>query len=591
MQINYLKYFKYKLLLQSRRKFSSIEKFLKKFFPRISYNKILFIWILKYIIEVMSASLTTYFVCKNNVELTKELIFPIIIFYLIIHSTKVFAQNYNKIINPEDSDFLKTFPINNLKYTVLIGVDSFLFCIFGSFLKRILQLYIPCILIFEKLYILNGLLVIILLLYVSFSLANIFIYIKFFISNGEISFLKGVLYFLTCIGIYKFMKTIMYYSIMIFNTFPYGSLKTKDVDHINDWINITCKSIQENFMFCINKYFLNTYSPISNLKGITFGDNIVFNSTILVIYMCVLTIIFVALVSYVKKQNDIKTIKASDIVLVFVKFIILIINKFSIFFEKFDTSIYNIIAKDLKIFNNYRELINSKFFNIFGGLTIWIIFAFISSLKDVSNFIGISSYMKIFNIIILIFSPLFISLDFHEKLKNSFKFIFFIDGEGRNINIFKITGYPMEKLFKSKKIIFFIFSIPLYLTIFFSYIIICKLNLEESIILLLNLICIYYSSCNFYLVGSLFNSDFSWKHIDDQGNNVGQSYISNTLVRVFAFFYSMILVIFSILYITDALQIMFFIYIVMILILYYINRFILKKALLQINYIIYSEEI
>lgn len=149
----------------------------------------------------------------------------------------------------------------------------------------------------------------------------------------------------------------------------------------------------------------------------------------------------------------------------------------------------------------------------------------------------------------------------------------------------------MEKLFKSKKIIFFIFSILLYLTIFFSYLILCELNLEESIILLLNLIFIYYFGCNFYLIGSLFNSDFSWKHIDDQGNNVGQKYISNTLISVFVFFYSIVLVIFSILYAIDAFQIMFFIYIVMILILYYINKFILKKALLQINQIIYCEEI
>lgn len=589
MQINYSKYLKYKLLLQIRRNLFSIERFLKKFFPRISYNKILSVLVLKYVIEVVSISLITYVIFKNNIKLTNELIFPVVIFYLLIYSIKMFTKNYNKVITPENVDFLKTFPINNLGYNILIAIDSFLFCIFGSFFKKVLQIYLPCILVLKESNLFNGSLLVILILYISFCIANIIIYIKFFVNNYRISFFKTMMYALTCTCIYKGMKKFMYNLIMLLNTFPYESLKHKDADYINDWINITSKSINENIMFYVNKYFLNVYSPISNLKGIAFGDKIIFNGCLLVLYILVLTIIFIILSKYVDREKNINTIRNNDLVGSFIKLIILIINKVNMYLKIIDDSIYNIIIKDLKIFNNYREVINNKLFNIFGGFSLWIFFAFIISLKAVLDFSTNNSYMKSFNIMILFFLPLFVLLHFHENLKNSFKFIFFIDGENRNINLFKITGYPIEKLFKSKKIIFFIFSSILYVTIFISYIVLCKLNLKESIILLLNFICIYYFGCNFYLIGSLLNSNFRWSHIDDQGNDIGQKYISDTLINVFAFFYSIILAIFSILYYIDAFQLMFFIYIATVLILLYIYKFMLKRALVQVNSIMYSE--
>lgn len=588
MSINYLEYFKYKVLLQSRRKLYSMEKFLKKFFPSLSYEKILAIWILKYIFETIAVSVPAYFIFEKNIQITKEILFPILILYLIIYSMISFAKNYNKIINPEDKDFLKVFPISNIKYIVLISIDSFLFCIVGSFFKRIFQLYIPCILLLDNICIFRGLLLIILLLYISFSLAIAWILIKYLTSKDKVSNLKLFIYLTTCGVVYMVTKKIAYYSIKILSTFPYESLANKDVNNINDWISIINSDIYEKFIGFVNRWLLNTYSPIANIKGIVFGNEILLNSFILTTYTVILTVAVLELTNYVKRENSRYTVVTNDLVSIFKKIIILVTKKYKLIFKKIDTSIYNIIVKDLKIFNNDREIINSKFFNIFGGVTIWVFFSCVSAFKDI---VTASYYIKFLNIVILFFLPLFASLHFHEKLIDSFKFIFFIDGEGRNINIFKITGYPMEKLFKSKKTIFFIFSFILYATIFFSYIIVCKLNLEESIILLFNLICIYYFGCNFYMIGSLLNSDFSWNHIDDQGNSIGQRYISNTLMTVFAFFYSINLVVFSILYVLNKLKMMFFIYLVMILILYYINKFILKKSLRQINNIVNSEEV
>lgn len=150
MKFNYIKYFKYKFLLQVRRKFSSLEEFLKRFFPRISYSKLLIIWILKYIFEIVSVSTIIHLLVKDNKEIARQVLFAIMIIYLIIYFVKAFVNNYNKIISPENADFIKLFPMTDLRRKAMIYADAFLFCLFQSFIKRILQVYLPFILIFEE---------------------------------------------------------------------------------------------------------------------------------------------------------------------------------------------------------------------------------------------------------------------------------------------------------------------------------------------------------------------------------------------------------------------------------------------------------
>ncbi|MFW2491794.1 hypothetical protein ACN077_25035 [Clostridium chromiireducens] len=593
MLFNYSEYLKYKLILQTRRKLSSIEKFLTRFFPKFPSNSLLLIgiYIFKYISEVFAVAIITYNILKNRSQSTNILIFSLLLFYFIIYTTKIFINNYNKIIKPEDDEFLRTFPIGKFERRILTSINTFVFCIVETFFKRIFQLYIPSILVLKELNIFSCLFGSIVILYISFCLAIIFIYIKFLVTKDGISFLKFSFYLSICIAIYNFMKKIIYNCVMIFNTFPYESIKLKNVGSINDWINKTYINARESIVFYIDGYLLNKYSLVLSLRQIILRSEVLLNSLLLLAYIISLSIIFVVLMNYINKQYNINYVKNKDMVSIFAQGVILIITKFNKLLCGNDSSIYNIMMKDLKIFKNTREFVNNGFFNIFGRFSIWIFLGLVNGVIEALNSIDNSIYTKCFRILIFFIAPLFIALHLHEKMQESFKFIFFINGENRNINIFKITGYPMEKLFKSKKIIFFLFSSPIYLILAFSYLTIFKLSLNEIIMILLNFTIIYYFSCNFYLSGSLLNDDFNWRHIDDLGNNFGQKYISNTLINVFQFFYSMISGLFSIFYYINALELIFFLYIITILILYYIKNVILRKALLQVNNIIYSEDI
>ena len=84
-------------------------------------------------------------------------------------------------------------------------------------------------------------------------------------------------------------------------------------------------------------------------------------------------------------------------------------------------------------------------------------------------------------------------------------------------------------------------------------------------------------------------TNFNWNHIDDQGNNVGQKYISNTSIAVFQFFYSMVLAIITILFLVQAWKVMTFVYAIVIAMFYKMQDVVLKKALIKLNMDLYKE--
>ena len=256
MKFNYIRYFKYMILLQLRRKCSSIEKFLKKFFPHISYKKLFIIVLLKYAIEVCSVSSVVYLMVKNNKEITKQIIFPFMIIYLIIYTIRCFVNNYNRIIEPENEEFMKIFPIRELKRNIIIYTNAFIFGIFESFLKRILQIYIPFMFIFERVSIVGTLFGIIFVLIVSIFIAIIIISLKFIVTKGRVTIIKTGIYIGISAIVYKLTSIVVYHAIKILNTFPYNSLKTKNVEQINNWIGYIYDVSNKYINYFVGEYLI-----------------------------------------------------------------------------------------------------------------------------------------------------------------------------------------------------------------------------------------------------------------------------------------------------------------------------------------------
>lgn len=588
MKFNYIKYFKYKFLLQVRRKFSSLEEFLKRFFPRISYSKLLIIWILKYIFEIVSVSTIIHLLVKDNKEIARQVLFAIMIIYLIIYFVKAFVNNYNKIISPENADFIKLFPMTDLRRKAMIYADAFLFCLFQSFIKRILQVYLPFILIFEEPSILGTLIGGVFLLGISILISIILVSLKFIFTKGRLTIIKMSIYIGISAVIYKLVNVITYYGVKLLNTFPYESLKNQDADQINIWINYIYELISENINYVMNNYLFGKFSFIYYIKELIEGKGFIVDFLVLLIYLAVFSVIaLIALCSY--KDEEKIFLQQNDVVSAWISFMKKVSNFFVKKFMKGDMSIYRLILKDLSIFNNSREIVNAKFFDIFGGISIWAFLGVLKGIESGLTYVEDGFYMSYFKAIVIFFVPLFTLTYFQEKIKNNFKFIFLVDGENKKIDLFKLTGYSMKNLFNEKTFIFFCFSIPIYVAFLLIYIVFCNLNIYELVSLFFNLIFIYYFGTNFHLIGSLFMTNFNWNHIDDQGNNVGQKYISNTSIAVFQFFYSMVLAIITILFLVQAWKVMAFVYAIVIAMFYKMQDVVLKKALIKLNMDLYKE--
>ena len=161
----------------------------------------------------------------------------------------------------------------------------------------------------------------------------------------------------------------------------------------------------------------------------------------------------------------------------------------------------------------------------------------------------------------------FTIINCQERIGDLFNYIVSIDGEGRNMYIYKLTCFSAEKLFYNKLINFLILSTPLYLITFLFFINILSLNINEIFILVINLTILYILIPSYYLSGRTMYTDYTWSHITYLGNNVGQQTLSNILIRlyetVFIIFTGIILLIYlinnSIFIIVGAYLIWFFI--------------------------------
>lgn len=451
MKFNYIRYFKYMILLQLRRKCSSIEKFLKKFFPHISYKKLFIIVLLKYAIEVCSVSSVVYLMVKNNKEITKQIIFPFMIIYLIIYTIRCFVNNYNRIIEPENEEFMKIFPIRELKRNIIIYTNAFIFGIFESFLKRILQIYIPFMFIFERVSIVGTLFGIIFVLIVSIFIAIIIISLKFIVTKGRVTIIKTGIYIGISAIVYKLTSIVVYHAIKILNTFPYNSLKTKNVEQINNWIGYIYDVSNKYINYFVGEYLIGENCFILFIKDIVQGKSLIYNVIILLGYIIIVASVALLLVYLCKSEKD--------------------------------------------------------------------------------------------------------------------------------------------EFAKKEDIIVFFFSIPIYIVFLLIYIAFFNLNIYEFIVLFFNLIFIYYFGTSFHLIGSLFITNFNWNHIDDQGNNIGQRYISSTSIVFFQFLYAMILALEVILFLVNAWKILFIANIIVVLSFYKVKTIVQKKALIKLNKDIYSEAI
>lgn len=588
MKTGYIKYFKYKFLLQVRRRFSSLEQFLKKLFPRISYIKLLIICILKYIFDIISVFIIISLLIKENKQMAKELLFAIMIIYLIISFVKSFVNNYNRIISPENEDFIKLFPMTDFRRKFIIYADACLFCFFQLFIKRILQVYLPFVLTFEETSILGILIGCVFLLSISILISVIFVSLKFIFSKGRLTITKTGIYICASAIAYKLVNIITYYVVKLLNTFPYKSLKNQDVNQINSWINHMYELMGKNIDYINNQYLFGKFSFIYYIRELVGGKEIIIDFLMLSLYIAFFSIITLIVLRSYKNEKEIFFHK-SDIVSIWIGFVKQLASFFVKKFMKGNMSIYRLILKDFSIFNKSRQIVNAKFFDIFGGISIWAFFGMLKGIESGLIYVEDGFYISYFKAIMIFFVPLFALIHFQEKIRNNFKFIFLVDGENRNIDLFKLTGYSMRNLFNAKGVIFFCFSAPIYGLFLLIYIEFCNFNIYEVVVLLFNLIFIYYFATNFHLIGSLFMTNFNWNHIDDQGNDVGQKYISNTLIAVFQFFYSIILAIVSILFLVQAWKSMIFIFTIVILIFYKMRDVVLKKALIKLNMDVYKE--
>ncbi|MBE6049693.1 MAG: hypothetical protein E7214_03285 [Clostridium sp.] len=501
MQLYYIiKYFKYMIMLRLRRRCSSLEKILKKFSLHISYKELLIILLVKYIIEVCSLSSVVYFIIKDNKEMAKQFIFPFAIIYLIIYTINSFVNNYNKIIKPENEEFLKIFPISELKRNIIIYTNAFIFCIFESFIKKILQILMPFVFIFERISIVGILLGITFLLVVSILIAIIIILLKFAINRGKVSIINTSIYIVISACIYKLTSSVINQLIIILNTFPFDSLKSNNEKQVDIWVNYVYDISNRHINYFINEYLNKKYYFISIIRDMIQGKGLAYNIMILLGYIIIIaSMTLMGIFLYKSVKN--KFLKKQDIISIWVKFIKKISN---LFVEKFmyeDISICKLIYKDLNIFNLNRKIVNSKFFDIFGGIQIWIFIGSIVGIQKGLTYIEDGFYIKYFHSIMILFVPLFILIGFQEKIKEDFKFIFLVDGENKNINLFKVVGYPIKYLYKEKLYLFFFFSIPIYIIFFLIYIVFLHCDIYELIVLFLNLIFIYYFGTSFQLIG------------------------------------------------------------------------------------------
>lgn len=587
MKVKYKKYFKYRFLLQARRRFSWLEEFLKKFFPNISYSQLLIIGVFKYIFEIVSVYTIINLLVKDNKEISKQILFAIMIIYLIIYFVKSSVINYNRIIRPENIELIKLFPMTDLTRKVMLYSDACLFGLFKSFIKRILQVYLPFISIFEEPSILGALVGGVFLLCISILISIILISLKFIFTKGRLTIIKMSIYISISAFIYKLVNIITYYTVKLLKTFPYESLKNQDANQINIWINCIYQRMSENIDYVMNNYLFGRFSFIYHIKGLIEGRRFLVNLLMLLMYM-VIFFIMALIVLRLYKDEEKTFLNKNDIVSVWTSFIEKLSNFLIKKFMKDKMSTYRLLLKDLSIFNNSREIINAKFFDIFGGISLWGLLGLLKGIESGLIYIEDGFYMNYFKAIVIFFVPLFVLIYFQDKIKNNFKFIFLVDGENRNIDLFKLTGYSMKNIFNEKLLIFFCFSAPIYGVFLLIYIVFCDFNMYETLSLLLNLIFIYYFATNFHLIGSLFITNFNWNHIDDQGNDVGQKYISNALIAVFQFFYSMVLAVVSILFLLQAWKSMILIFTVSILMFYKMRDVVLKKALIKLNIDIYD---